>query len=64
MLLKSGGGFSSDQYGCLAVGFITSFLVAIAGIKFLLAFIKHNDFVPFGVYRIVVAGFFYFWLLR
>ncbi len=63
-LLKSGGGFSGGQYGYLAVGFSTSFVVAIAGIKFLLAFIKNNNFVAFGVYRIVVSVFFYFWLLR
>ena len=54
-LLKSGGGFSSDQYGCLVVGFITSFLVAIAGITFLLHFIKSHNFIPFGIYRIGLA---------
>ncbi len=59
-ILKSGHSFSSDQYVCLAVGFVTSFLVALASIKFLLHFIKTNNFIPFGVYRILAAIVFWF----
>lgn len=54
-LLKSAGSFSADQFGFLAVGFIVSFVVAIFSIKFLLHFVKNNNFIPFGIYRIVVA---------
>ena len=54
-LLKSGSGFSSSQFGVLAVGFIVSFIVAIASIRFFIGYIKKHTFIPFGVYRIVAA---------
>jgi len=54
-LLKSGSGFSSSQFGVLAFGFIVSFIVAIASIRFFLSFIKDHTFIPFGVYRIIAA---------
>jgi undecaprenyl-diphosphatase len=59
-LLKSAGGFSPGQFGFLAVGFIVSFITAIAGIKFLINFIKRNNFISFGIYRIIVAMMFWF----
>ncbi len=54
-LLKSGGAFSSSQFGALAVGFIVSFVVAILSIEFLVNYIKKHTFIPFGIYRIVIA---------
>lgn len=54
-LLKSSGSFNSTQVGYLAVGFVISFVTALAAIKFLLAFIKNNNFIPFGIYRILLA---------
>ncbi len=54
-LIKNAGSFSSDQFGLLAVGFITSFIVAIFAIKFLLKFIQNHSFTPFGIYRVVVG---------
>jgi undecaprenyl-diphosphatase len=54
-LLKSGSGFSASQFGVLAFGFIVSFIVAIASIRFFLSFIKDHTFIPFGVYRIIAA---------
>lgn len=54
-LVKNAAQFSRDQFGFLIVGFITSFIVAIIAIRFLLFFIKNNNFVPFGIYRIVLA---------
>lgn len=59
-LLKNYSSFSSDQFGSLAVGFVVSFLVALASVRFLLRFIQKHDFVPFGVYRILLAAI--FWL--
>ncbi|MCB9771001.1 MAG: undecaprenyl-diphosphate phosphatase [Candidatus Omnitrophica bacterium] len=63
-LLKSGHDFSSHQIACLGVGFGVSFIVALLSIKFLLHFIKNNNFISFGIYRIVVAVLFYFLLIR
>jgi undecaprenyl-diphosphatase len=51
---------SFDQSSLLAVGFITSFIVALGVIKWLLVYIKRHTFVAFGVYRIVVALLFWF----
>lgn len=44
--------FSNSQFIFLLVGFITSFIVALLAIKLLLAFIRNNSFIAFGVYRI------------
>lgn len=60
-LFKSSSSFSSQDFGVLAVGFITAFVVALLAIKIFLKFIQKNDFKPFGVYRILVAIL--FWLL-
>jgi len=59
-LLKSGAGFSPDQFQFLAVGFVTSFVVALLSIKFLLRYIQTHTFIAFGVYRIVLV---LFWIL-
>jgi undecaprenyl-diphosphatase len=61
-LLKSAHSFTSGQFGLLAAGFVTSFVVAIASIKFLVFFVQRNNFISFGIYRILVALL--FWFLR
>jgi len=60
-LIKNANQFSLSQWNFLAVGFIVSFVIALASIKFLLNFIKKRSFIYFGIYRIVVA--LAFWLL-
>ncbi len=60
-LLKNASGFSVDQLSCLSVGFVFSFISALIGVKFLLRFIKNHTFIPFGIYRIVLA--IVFWAL-
>jgi undecaprenyl-diphosphatase len=54
-LLKSAGTFSGSDFLFLAVGFFVSFIVALLAIKLLLEFIKNNNFIPFGIYRIILA---------
>ena len=54
-LFKNASSFAPQEFGVLAVGFIASFFVAILSIKFLLAFVRTRTFIPFGIYRIVVA---------
>ena len=61
-LFKSAQDFQAQQALFLLAGFIVSFIVAIAAIKFLLAFIKKHSFIAFGVYRIIVALL--FWLIK
>jgi undecaprenyl-diphosphatase len=62
-LVKNASSFSVDQFGSLAVGFIVSFVVALFSIKFLLGYIRKHTFIPFGIYRIVVALLFWFIIL-
>lgn len=59
-LMKSSSSFNSGDILVLSVGFIVSFVVALAAIKFLLSFIKSHTFIPFGIYRIILAVA--FWL--
>jgi undecaprenyl-diphosphatase len=54
-LFKNASVFAPEQFGTLTAGFISSFIVAILSVKFLLAYIRTNTFIPFGVYRILVA---------
>jgi undecaprenyl-diphosphatase len=61
-LLKSASTFTSDNLLVLVIGFIVSFITAILAIKWLLGFIKHHTFIPFGVYRMVVAGIYFLFL--
>ena len=62
-LIKNASSFSMDQFGVLAVGFITSFVVAIFSIKFLLNYIRKHDFIPFGIYRIIAAILFWMFVI-
>lgn len=62
-LIKNAGDFSVNQAGVLAIGFIVSFITALAGVKWLLKFIQNHTFVSFGVYRIIIALVFLLWLL-
>jgi undecaprenyl-diphosphatase len=48
----------------LAIGFVVSFIVAIAAIKSFLGYIKKRDFSAFGWYRIALALVFYVVFLR
>lgn len=54
-LSKTAGSFTGAQVFYLIVGFIVSFIAAMAAIKFLLSFIKNNNFIVFGIYRIILA---------
>lgn len=60
-LIKSNFSFSQQEYMLLSIGFFGSFIVAIVTVKFLLKFIQTHTFIPFGVYRVIVAIL--FWLL-
>lgn len=51
-----GNFFTVSEFVVLLVGFIVAFLVAIVAIKFLLEYVKTNDFKPFGWYRIVLGA--------
>jgi undecaprenyl-diphosphatase len=54
-LLKFGFHFTGLELAILAIGTIVAFVVSIVAIRFLLGYIKTNDFKAFGWYRIVLG---------
>ena len=54
-LVKFGFHYTGAEIFILVVGMATSFVVSIISIKFLLQYIKNNDFKAFGYYRIVLG---------
>jgi undecaprenyl-diphosphatase len=62
-LMKSGGHFSLEEFTLLIMGFISSFIVALLSIKWLIHFIKNHTFISFGIYRILIALLFWFVIL-
>lgn len=54
-LIKFGFSFTGIEIAVLLVGMITAFLVSIWAIRFLLIYIKNNDFKAFGWYRIFLG---------
>lgn len=55
--------FDSNQWAALTIGFITSFIVALISIKWLLKYIQTNTFIPFGIYRILLATIYFLLIL-
>ena len=54
-LMKNFNSFSSENFMILFVGSITAFVSAFFAVKWLLNYVKHHSFIPFGIYRIVVG---------
>jgi undecaprenyl-diphosphatase len=59
-ILKNHSMFTSEMTSLLMVGFIVSFIVALGVITGLLKYVKKHTFIPFGVYRIIIAIIFVF----
>ena len=55
-LLKFGFHFSGTEVAILATGMIVAFVVSVFAIRFLIGYIKKNDFKAFGWYRIVLGA--------
>ena len=54
-LYKFGLNFTSSEFIILITGMVVAFLVSFLAIRFLLRYIKNNDFKAFGWYRIVLG---------
>lgn len=54
-VMKFGFIFSGSEIIILGIGMLTAFIVSILTIKFLLKYIKKNDFKVFGYYRILLG---------
>lgn len=50
-----GAGMSGMEIAMLAVGCVVAFVISIIAIKFLMGYIKKNDFKVFGWYRIILG---------
>ncbi len=55
-LYKSWGFLTTGDIPMFAVGFITAFVVALIAIKTFLQLIKRISFIPFAIYRFIVAA--------
>ena len=55
-LVKFGFAFTAAEFGYLMLGCIVSFGLSIVAIKFLMNYIKKNDFKVFGYYRIILGA--------
>lgn len=54
-VMKFGLVFTGAEIAVLATGMIVAFIVSVIAIKFLVDYIKRNDFKAFGYYRIVLG---------
>ena len=54
-IVKFGFHYTGTEIAILLVGMVTAFIVSIISIKFLLHYIKKNDFTAFGWYRIALG---------
>ena len=54
-LVKFGWNYTGAELVILAIGMVTAFIVSILSIRFLLRYIKRNDFTAFGWYRIALG---------
>ncbi len=62
-IYKNAALFSSEQFGLLFIGFIAAFAVALLSMKALLRFVRSHTFIPFGIYRIVIAALFFVFII-
>jgi undecaprenyl-diphosphatase len=62
-LLKSDFSFSTNEWLLIAVGFIGSFITALIVVRWFIKFVQGNTFIPFGIYRIILAIIFLLFLL-
>ncbi len=55
VLLKNKLAFSTTEYLVLGIGFLVSFVIAAAVIKWLMYYLRKHSLIPFGWYRIILG---------
>lgn len=63
-LVKENFSFTGPEWSVLIVGFIGAFITAFFAVKFFLKFVEKHTFIGFGIYRIIVAILFWFFIVR
>jgi undecaprenyl-diphosphatase len=61
-LVKEPIALSSSQWLTLAIGFTTSFLVALIVIAWFMGWVRKHGFIPFAIYRVIVGMAVLAWL--
>lgn len=54
-IVAVGAQITTTEIAVLIVGIVSAFIVSVLSIKFLLNYIKKNDFTVFGIYRVVLG---------
>jgi len=63
-IIKTQLAYTNQELLYLAAGFVISFFVAYLTVLYFLRFIKTHSFIPFGIYRIIVAILYFFLIIR
>ena len=65
-VVKNVHDFAGSQWLLIVIGMVLSFVVAYIVIKKFMEYISKNDFIPFGIYRIILAVivFMYFGIMK
>jgi undecaprenyl-diphosphatase len=63
-LVKSSAHFTENQYGLLGIGLLGAFITALVVVTWFIGFVQKHTFIPFGIYRIVIAIAYTFIVLR
>lgn len=62
-ILKSYDTILAGGIDILAVGFVVSFMIALLAMRTFIAFVRTSSFIPFGIYRMLIAALFFFVVL-
>lgn len=63
-IVKTSPSFTQQQWILLMLGIVFSFISALIVIKWLIKYVQKNDFILFGIYRIVLSIAYYLLFLR
>jgi len=61
-LVKFGFTFTGSEWGLLAIGFVSAFVVGFVSVRWFLTYIRSHTFSAFGIYRIIVSILFALYL--
>jgi undecaprenyl-diphosphatase len=62
-LYKNYKSFSSANISIIAIGFVVSFIFAWLAVKLFIRFLSRHTLVPFGWYRLILAGLVVWWVV-